>query len=204
MATYDFTTMYTMLRFDAIVKNTMGAVQEAQEYEASKALPGQGEPKLSGEGWNWDDEGWSLTRFEAMLRILVNAAYAMNGGLVRRQIKGLPMGLACAPRLATLSCYPIEKKSVLETNPTGLITRYIDDFWTCDVAPPPASAYGMEYKKTSENPKQVVHLEIKVDVREGRVHTTMFDREEQCPMHIVRYPHWDTVAPRPGSSLAAC
>ena len=54
----------------------------------------------------------------------------------------------------------------------------------------------MEYKKTSVNPKQVVYLGIKIDVREGRVHTTVFDREEQYPMHIVRYPHWDTVAPR--------
>ena len=155
MATYDFTTMYTMLPFDTIVTNTMEAVKEAHEYEASKALPGQGEPKLSGDGWTWDGEGWSLPRFEEILRILINAAYTMNGGLVRRQIKGLPMGLACAPQLATLSCYPIEKKYVLETKPTGVITRFIDDFWT-DMSPPPASDHGMEYKKTSEKPKQVV------------------------------------------------
>ena len=49
MATYDFTTIYTMLSFDTIVKNAMEAVHEAQEYEASKALSGQGEPKLSAE-----------------------------------------------------------------------------------------------------------------------------------------------------------
>ena len=106
------------------------------------------------------------------------------------------MGLACAPQLATLACYPIEKKYALETKPTGLITRYIDDFWTCNMSPPPASSYGMEYKQTSTDPKQVVYLGIKVHVREGRVHTTVFDREEHYPMHIVRYPHWDTVATR--------
>ena len=39
---------------------------------------------------------------------------------------------------------------VLDTNPTGLITRFTDDFWTCDTPPPPASDYGIEYKKTSQ------------------------------------------------------
>jgi hypothetical protein len=33
-------------------------------------------------------------------------------------------------------------------------------------------------------------------VRNGRVHTTLYDREEEYPFHIVRYPDWDTVAPR--------
>ena len=96
----------------------------------------------------------------------------MNGGLVRRQIKGI----ACAPQLATLSFYPIKKKYVLETKPTAVIIRFIDDFWTCDMSPPPASDYGMEHKKTSENPKQAVYLGIKIDVRGGRVHTTVFDQ----------------------------
>ena len=44
---------------------------------------------------------------------------------------------------------------------------------------PPDPSYGMEYKQTSStDPKQVVFMGIKVHVREGRVHTTVFDREE--------------------------
>ena len=113
MATHDFTTIYTVLPFDTTVTSTMAAVQEAHENEGSKALPGQGEPKLSGDGWTWDGEGRSLARFEEMLRFLPTAAYTMNGGLVRCQIKGIPMGSACAPQLATLSCYPIERPSPL-------------------------------------------------------------------------------------------
>ena len=39
-ATYEFSTMCSMLPFDTIVKNTTEAVKEAHdEYEASKALP---------------------------------------------------------------------------------------------------------------------------------------------------------------------
>ena len=48
----------------------------------------------------------------------VNAAYTMNGCSVRRQTKGhFSVGVACAPQLAILSCYLIEKKYALETNP---------------------------------------------------------------------------------------
>ena len=35
-----------------------------------------------------------------------------------------------------------------------------------------------------------------MQVRGSRVHTTVFDREEDYSFHIVRYPEWDTVAPR--------
>ena len=68
--------------------------------------------------------------------ILRQCGHTMNGWLARRQIKGLPMGLACAPQLATLSCCRIERErererereDVLKTKPTGLVTRILDDF----------------------------------------------------------------------------
>ena len=64
-----------------------------------------------------------------MLRFLVNAALHYEWRAGARHIKGLPVRLARAPQLATLPCYPIEKKYVLETKPTGLVIRFIDDFW---------------------------------------------------------------------------
>ena len=66
-------------------------------------------------------------------------------------------------------------KCALEPKPTGL-TRYIDDFWTCNMFPPTAS-YGMDGKQTSTDLSQVGRVPG-VHVREGRVHTTVFEREE--------------------------
>ena len=59
----------------------------------------------------------------------------------------------------------------------------------------------MEYKATSSDPANVVYIGIRVQVRQDqdkvyRVHTTVYDREEDYPYHIVRYPHWNSVAPR--------
>ena len=61
--------------------------------------------------------------------------------------------------------------------------------------PPPPEAYKMEYKKTSNNPQRVVYLGVLAEVREGTLHTTIYDREDEYPFHIVRYPDYDTVAP---------
>ena len=62
--------------------------------------------------------------------------------------------------------------------------------------PPPESAYAMEYKETSRDPADFVYLGARVQIRGDRLHTTVFDREDDYPFHIVRYPEWGTVAPR--------
>jgi len=107
------------------------------------------------------------------------------------------MGIPHAPQLANLACYPIEKAYVLDTQPRGLICRYIDDFFTSGMAPPPQELYGMAYHKTSSDPQDVVYLGIRCRVQENRLRTTLFDCEEDYPFHITRYPEWETTAPRP-------
>ena len=56
----------------------------------------------------------------------------------------------------------------------------------------------MEYKKTAEG-ESVVYLGVKVYImisgEQREVHTTVYDREEAHPYHIVRYPEFGTVAP---------
>ena len=107
-----------------------------------------------------------------------------------------PWGLPPAPQLATLACYPVEKDFVLRHQIKGIACRYIDDFWCCGTTPPPQENYSMEYKKTSENSQDVVYLGIRVQIRNNQVHSTIFDREEDYPSHIVRYPEFGSVAPR--------
>jgi len=120
MATYDFTTMYTSLDQEVILKNVMDAFQEAQQHEASRAPTGQSLPSMTVGGWVFG-EGWSLEDIQDMVRFSLETAYTVNGGLVRRQVKGIPMGIPHAPQLANLACYPIEKPYFLSHQPRGLI-----------------------------------------------------------------------------------
>ena len=132
-----------------------------------------------------------------MLRLSLATAYTVNGGKVRRQCKGMPMGIPHAPQMANLACYTVEKQHVLTSQQQhGHIMRYIDDFFVSGTMPPPADAYGMEYSKTSSDPKEVIYLGVRCRVEGNTIHTTLFDREEDYPFHITRYPEWDTTAPR--------
>ena len=172
MATYDFSTMYTAFPLDILVHNVMSSVREAMEYEASKA-PGNGAPTLTVKGWSWSGDGMDYNTLQQMLHFSVYFNFIVNGDKLRRQVKGIPMGLPHAPQLVTLACYPVEKSYVLATRPTGLACRYIDDFFVSGMTPPPQEDYFMEYKLTSTDPQRVVYLGVEVLVRGGKVHTSL-------------------------------
>ena len=54
----------------------------------------------------------------------------------------------------------------------------------------------MSYTKTSSDPQDVIYLGVRCRIQEGRLRTTLYDREEDYPFHITRYPEWETTAPR--------
>ena len=48
-----------------------------------------------------------MAEVRELLTFSVSTAYTVNGGKLRRQKRGIPMGLPHAPQLVTLACYPI-------------------------------------------------------------------------------------------------
>ena len=117
-------------------------------------------------------------------------------------MRGMPMGLPPAPQLANLGCYPVERDHMYSLPPelrNTAVARYIDDIVHSSTMPlPTAEQYGMEYKITGSG-DSVVCLGVRVYIldRKGsrEVHTTVRDREEDYPHHIVRYPLAGTTAP---------
>ena len=195
METYDFSTMYTSFKQDTILKNVMEAYKEAQLHEASRCPTGDALPNMTEGGWVFGD-GWSFEDIQNMLQFSLSTAYTVNGGRVRRQVMGMPMGIPHAPQMANLACYVVEKQHVLTTKPQGHICRYIDDFFASGMTPPPQEAYGMAYTKTSSDTQDLVYLGVRCRIQGDKVRTTLFDREEDYPFHITRYPEWETTAPR--------
>jgi hypothetical protein len=195
LATYDFTTMYTSFDQQFILGNIMKAYKQAQDFEASRCPTGNEPPNMTEGGWVFG-EGWSLDDVESMLRISLTTAYTVNGGKVRRQTKGMPQGMPHAPQMANLACYPVEEAYILANKQKGLLRRFIDDFICSGATPPPQEAYGMAYGKTSTDDKDVVYLGVRCRIQGDRIRTTLYDREEDYPFHITRYPEWETTAPR--------
>ena len=110
------------------------------------------------------------------------------------------MGMPAAPQIANLACYPVEKKHAYALGPgkSLAVCRYIDDLYSAGVPLPSPEDYGMDYKKTAEG-ESVVYLGVKAYIHKHgehrEVHTTVYDREEAYPHHIVRFPEFGTVAP---------
>ena len=147
-----------------------------------------------------EGEGYTIPQLEELLTYLITHNYTCDGGKVRRQIQGMPMGMPAAPQIANLACYPVEKAHACALGPgkSFVICRYIDDLYSAGVSLPTPEAYGMDYKKTAEG-ESVVYLGVKVYIMkrgdQREVHTSVYDREESYPYHIVRYPEFGTVAP---------
>ena len=195
MATFDFSTMYTSFSQTVILDNVMLAFEEAQEEAASRSPTGSTPPGITEGGWVFGG-GWDADTLRQALWLSLSTAYTVNGGRVRRQILGMPMGIPHAPQLANLACYVVEKEFVMASKPQGLVCRYIDDFFVSGMDPPPETMYGMSYQKTSKDAKDIVYLGIRCRIEGDRLRTTFFDQEEDYPFHIVQYPEWSTIAQR--------
>ena len=114
-------------------------------------IEGQAPPEVSlglG-GWSYEGDGFTKAQVEELLIYLITHNFTCNGGKVRRQIKGMPMGMPAAPQIANLACYPVEKVHAYALGPgrSLVVCRYIDDLYSAGVPFPPQEAYGMEYKK---------------------------------------------------------
>ena len=53
-------------------------------------------------------QGFTVDSLRDTISSMLTNLYVLNGGVLRKQVRGLPMGLACAPQLANLYAYSIE------------------------------------------------------------------------------------------------
>jgi len=157
--TADFCTMYTSFDFNLMISRTLQAAEEAWHYhhqqqrlEMDLALDlSVDELVLGVAGWSYGEGGLSPCQLAEFITYLIYNNYTFNGGKVKRQIMGMPMGMPAAPQIANLACYPVEREHsyVLGPGKSMTVCRYIDDFYASGVPLPPKEAYGMDYVVTA-------------------------------------------------------
>ena len=216
-ATYDFTTMYEALEHDRLITGVMDAVCEAWGLKQTEVANLSGRHPLdvdlrlgragfeeatkvaSAPGNPW----FTVQGLQETLVFLLSHLFVVNGDGVRRQQRGVPMGLECSPQLANLYAYSVESKWVDNNPPTNILTRrFIDDIIVIGpdaLAPgrgiPSQDDYGMGYKHTSENPDNLIYLGVNLFVDDkGHAQTVLYDRAVDYPIQVDRYPHGSTVA----------
>ena len=216
-ATYDFTTMYEALEHDKLVGGIMRAISEAWAFERAGTAAQSGrateevELCLGPAGWEEAQKvqccpgslWFTQDSLHHTLRFMLMHLFVENGGVVRRQERGVPMGLECSPQLANLYGYAVESAWIDSRRVSNLLSRrFIDDIY---VAGPMAMVpgeglpleedYAMKYKRTSESPDSLIYLGVRLFKDErGAAHTVLHDRAVDYPFQIDRYPEVSTVA----------
>ena len=158
---YDFTTMYTMLKHEQIIHNVREAIREAKKYIKEGLTPAEAD--------TYDKILDPEKKLMEHVKFIVKNTYlCTNKGALRHQVIGIPMGTNSAPELANLTLYYDEAKFIDDfTTPKDgksvnaqageqkakqhcFNFRLIDDILTWNEEPPSPKIYGLEWLETTE------------------------------------------------------
>ena len=122
MRTADFTTMYTKLPHDRLSMTVKKAWERAVEYKATEmgvhgaawVLAHDMEKNYNFELANEANaiEGITRESFVELMDFLITENHIWNGGELRRQVVGIPMGSPVSPHMANLFRYVVEAEFV--------------------------------------------------------------------------------------------
>jgi hypothetical protein len=231
--TGDFSTMYTTIPHDDLMLRISHCIEEAWGWKAGKLGCDLDSLclRVSGDNSEWvQRRGRSKEHFsdstiviqrrtlEVLVNFLVRNSFVENGGVLRRQVVGIPMGTNCAPLLANLYLYAYESRFIdrlVEVFGEGYARsftnwfRYIDDVLCVDIPSmqdhihvPAESKIGigiypsaLRLNDTNVTPKEVVFLGMLLKDSEGKITVDVFDKRKEFPFPVVRYPNLDSLIP---------
>jgi hypothetical protein len=236
LCTGDFSTMYTTIPHADLMERIRGCLDEAWEYQSEKEKTNKknlfvqwsltspqaewttkrARKGVVGESHSAHSHTMSLDTIDGLVRFLVANTYLVNGGQLRRQVVGIPMGTNCAPSLANLYLYSYECEfidRVMATHGAEFAKsfhesyRFIDD--TLSVHNPNWREYvrftadegGIYPRELTLNDTTIssdcVHfLGMEIVARNGKLVVDVFDKRKEFPFAVRRYPHMCSLIPR--------
>jgi hypothetical protein len=201
--TVDFVTMYPAFDQALLKARLKDSITEAWEWEKQRLERGMelrlrktGFVGYTEEEWRKDPHGsWDLDGLLTLVNFVVDNGYVERDGRILRQVQGFGMGLACAPQIANLGCYPVERDFAAKRKPIEVEHnfRFIDDILSLSGCVPTELEYGMQYKTTGEAASgRMVYLGMELiweDYKgKSKFITGMHFRDAQYPIRIRRYP----------------
>jgi hypothetical protein len=236
LCTGDFSTMYTTIPHEDLMERIQRCLDEAWTYQSGKEGTDKNElfvhwsPTIEranwtvqrtekgtvGESHSEHSHTMSLDAIDGLVRFLVENTFLVNGGQLRRQVVGIPMGTNCAPSMANLYLYSYECDfidRVISTHGAEFAKsfhesyRFIDD--TLSVHNPLWREYvsftadqgGIYPRELTLNDTTVsstcVHfLGMEIVDHEGKLDVDVFDKRKEFPFDVRRYPHMCSLIPR--------
>ena len=160
---------------------------------------------------------------DELVTFLVGNTYIVNGGVLRKQVVGIPMGTNCGPLLANLYLYAyesafIDRLSKIEGLPKAqafhMTFRLIDDLLSVAnpsirnyvylPAPPehaPTALVGGMYppelllEDTSISDCKVNFVGMAITSSRLGLSLDLYDKRADFPFKVIRFPHLDSLIP---------
>ena len=206
--TFDFSTLYTSIphdllksRISNLVHNAFRKKDGSVRYTHIKLTRAKGY-------FTHDINGGRDNMFTAdsiceMIEFLIDNIFVQFGGLLFRQVIGIPMGTNCAPLLADLFLYSYENEFLDNMIRSGhrrlarsfnLCYRYIDDLivfnnkkfldYLKEIYP---SQLTVEKANKSDHLADYLDLTFIIDSG-GKLSTRLYDKRDDFDFHIVNFP----------------
>ena len=203
--TFDFTSLYTFIPHDSLKQNLDWYIDKA--FNGAK---GRGKQFMSiyNKEAKWVSKHRETTCafdklcFQKLQHFIINNSYFMVGNIILRQEIGIPMGIDPAPFYANGHLYKYEfdfqeemtKKNYTIAKSLNHTHRYIDDIsplndrgnfekFRQDIYPPE-----LILVKQNNSEMSASVLDIQIDVVENKFQTKVFDKRDDFPFNICRYP----------------
>ena len=209
ISTFDFSTLYTKLPHDKLVKELSEVIDFVfnagnNKYIAisnyGKAYWAKYRPKTS--------VSFTINSLKVAVKHLVQNCYFTVGNVVMRQAIGIPMGIDPAPFWANLFLYQFEQRYMSDLISTDKVKarhfhstkRFIDDLCAIN----DGNLFGRVYRdiypeelelKLEHSGTHASFLNLDITINEGIFVYKLFDKRDAFPFSIVRMPHLDSNIP---------
>ena len=204
LKTFDFSTLYTAIPHNKLIKELSELIQSTFKGAKSKYI----KPFKKSARWGKKVLGKGLhiscDNLISMIKWLVNNTYITVGDKIFRQKIGIPMGTDCAPYLANLYLYNYElrfMKNQLKAKNYDLLykfnrsCRYIDDLLLINndnkMDKYKKLIYPPELILTSEDKSDqtVNYLDLTLSINHSLLDYKIFDKRDHFNFPIVNFPN---------------
>ena len=207
VSTYDFSTLYTKLPHDELIKNLDEVVDFA--FKGGKKKIDGNRKYLTVRGsyayWTKKQHGkdsFTRAQIKFLTSHLIKETYFQVGNLLFKQCIGIPMGIDPAPFWANLHLYSYECAFItrlIKSDKARAIkfrhaVRFIDD--ECNLND--GGEFGKSYReiypsnlqlKCEHQGSHATFLEVDITVQDGYFIYKLFDKRDNFPFFIVRMPN---------------
>ena len=208
IATYDFSTLYTKLPHDKLIKELHKLIDFVFEGGDRKYIKINKWGKASWGKKFKDSTGYTRHSLKVAVKHLIQNCFFSVGNTVLRQAIGIPMGIDPAPFWANLFLYAYESSFISNLITTDKVKarhfhstkRFIDDLCALN----DGGEFGRVYKDIYPNELELkiehsgVHasfLNLDITIKDGIFVYKLYDKRDAFPFSIIRMPYTSSNIP---------